>query len=77
MHVISADGSRRSGGAALGVLLDALRRPGLATLTTFSPPLTDFAYRFVADNRRHFSRLVSAKAKRRADQRLATFGADQ
>ncbi len=77
VHVISADGSRRSGGAALGVLLDVLRRPALARLATLSPPLTDRAYRFVADNRRQFSRLVSAKAKRRADERLAAFGADQ
>jgi predicted DCC family thiol-disulfide oxidoreductase YuxK len=75
VRVISADGSRRSGGAALGVLLDALKLPGLARLATLSPPLTDLVYRSVADNRRHFSRLVSAKAKRRADERLAALDA--
>jgi predicted DCC family thiol-disulfide oxidoreductase YuxK len=57
------------------VLLDVLRRPALARIATLSPPLTDRAYRFVAEHRRHFSRLVSAKAKRRADERLAALDA--
>jgi predicted DCC family thiol-disulfide oxidoreductase YuxK len=76
VHVVRADGSRRSGGAALAPLLEALTHPALARLARLVAPLTGAAYRFVAGNRRQFSHLVSARAKRRADQRLAAVDAE-
>jgi predicted DCC family thiol-disulfide oxidoreductase YuxK len=71
-HLVSPDGERRSGGAALPALLRLLPagRPAAAVLDR-SPRLTERGYRWVADHRSHLSRLMSAGAKRRAAQRIA------
>ena len=70
-HLVSPDGERRSGGAALPALLRLLPagRPAAAVLDR-SPRLTERGYRWVADHRSQLSRLVPAGAKRRAAQRI-------
>src|SRR5262245_23306033 len=72
-HLVLPDGSVRSGGEALAPLLRLL--PGgrpLARLVDRIEPLVDAAYRFVADHRSVFGRLVTAGAKRRADRRISS-----
>jgi predicted DCC family thiol-disulfide oxidoreductase YuxK len=74
-HLIDADGEVRSGGAALPELLRLL--PGgtpLAALTARVPRLRDRGYRWVAGHRSWFGRLISERAKRRADLRIASRG---
>jgi len=68
MHVVSAGGSRASGGAALGVLLGDLPggKPPAALARRFCRA-ADVAYRLVADRRGQLSRLVPAALSRRAD----------
>jgi predicted DCC family thiol-disulfide oxidoreductase YuxK len=70
-HLISPTGVRRSGGAAVAPLLTLLpggRLPA-AGFARF-PGLTDRGYRWLAEHRSQFSRLIPASAKRRAGQRL-------
>ena len=70
-HLVSPDGERRSGGAALPALLRLLPAgwPAAAVLDR-SPRLTERGYRWVADHRSQLSRLVPAGAKRRAAQHI-------
>jgi predicted DCC family thiol-disulfide oxidoreductase YuxK len=66
-HLVSPTGERRSGGAALAPLLGLL--PGgapAAALAAAAPALGEGAYRRVADHRSALSRLLPARAKRRA-----------
>jgi predicted DCC family thiol-disulfide oxidoreductase YuxK len=68
-HLISPEGERRSGGAAIPVLLRLL--PGGSPLAApFSrfPGITNRAYRWVARNRSHLSRPVPARSKRKASE---------
>ena len=66
-HLIAADGSRTSAGAALPEVLELLPGGALpaAVLRRF-PGRTERAYRWVADNRSSLSRLLPSAAKRRA-----------
>jgi predicted DCC family thiol-disulfide oxidoreductase YuxK len=70
-HLLGPDGRLHSAGAALPGLLHLL--PGgapLAALTAKAPRLTEGAYRWVADRRSWFGRLVTEGAKRRADKKI-------
>ena len=70
-HLVDADGTIRSAGAAFPGLFRLL--PGgapLAGLTSRIPTATDRAYRWVAGNRSRWGRLVTDGAKRRADRRI-------
>jgi predicted DCC family thiol-disulfide oxidoreductase YuxK len=71
-HLVSPDGRRLSAGAAAPPLLRLLpggRLPA-AILERF-PRLTERGYRWVADHRSRLSRLIPARAKARADARIA------
>src|SRR3989440_3637163 len=74
-HLVSPDGERRSGGAALPALLRLLPagRPAAAVLDR-SPRLTERGYRWVADHRSQLSRLVPAGGKHPAAARLERCG---
>jgi predicted DCC family thiol-disulfide oxidoreductase YuxK len=66
-HAVDAVGRRRSGGAAVPLVLDAL--PGgapLATLARGAPCLTDLGYALVARNRSALSRVVRRASRARA-----------
>jgi predicted DCC family thiol-disulfide oxidoreductase YuxK len=70
-HLIDGGGSVRSAGAAFPGLLRLL--PGgapLAALTARAPRATERAYRWVAENRSRWGKLVTDGAKRRADRRI-------
>ena len=71
-HLVSPDGRRLSAGAAAPPLLRLLPagRPFAAVLER-APRLTDRTYRWVADHRSRLSRLIPARAKSRADARIA------
>ncbi len=66
-HLISPAGERSSGGAAFGPLLRLLPggTPGAAAASA-APALAERAYGWVADHRAALSRLLPARAKRRA-----------
>jgi predicted DCC family thiol-disulfide oxidoreductase YuxK len=71
-HLVSPDGRRVSAGAAAAPLLRVL--PGgrvPAAVLARAPRLTERGYRWVADHRSQLSRLVPARAKLRADARIA------
>lgn len=71
-HLVSPDGDRRSGGDAVAPLFELLpggRAPAAAAAGL--PRLTDRAYRWVADHRTQLSRLVPARLKGRAAERVA------
>jgi predicted DCC family thiol-disulfide oxidoreductase YuxK len=70
-HLVAADGTRRSGGAALAPLLRRLPggRVPAAAFARFPRP-TEAGYRWVADRRTQISRFVPASAKRRAAERV-------
>jgi predicted DCC family thiol-disulfide oxidoreductase YuxK len=71
-HLVDADGTVRSAGAAFPALFRLL--PGgaaFAALTSRAPRVTDRAYRWVAGNRSRWGKLVTDGAKRRADRRIA------
>ena len=68
-HLISPEGGRRSGGAALAPLLHLLPR-GRFPAAAFArlPTLTDRSYRWVAEHRSRLSKLVPTRVKQRADE---------
>jgi predicted DCC family thiol-disulfide oxidoreductase YuxK len=71
-HLVDAAGEVRSAGAALPGLLRLL--PGgspLAFVAERAPRLRDRGYHWVAGRRSWFGRLLSERAKRRADLRIA------
>jgi predicted DCC family thiol-disulfide oxidoreductase YuxK len=71
-HLVTG-GEVRSAGAAFPGLLRLL--PGgrpLAALTAAAPRLTERCYRFVADRRSWFGRLVTEGGRRRADRRISS-----
>ena len=70
-HLVEAGGVVSSGGRGLAVVLRYL--PGgapLGRLLRLVPGLVERAYRFVADHRSAFSRLVPASSVRRATARV-------
>jgi len=70
-HVVRDDGRRRSAGAAAAEVLAVLpRTQGLAGLADRLPNTTALLYRVVANRRKGFGRLVSNKARLRADRLL-------
>jgi predicted DCC family thiol-disulfide oxidoreductase YuxK len=72
-HLVDSRGGVHSAGAALPSLLRLL--PGGAPpafLATRAPNLRDRGYRWVAEHRSWFGRLLSERAKRRADRRIAS-----
>jgi predicted DCC family thiol-disulfide oxidoreductase YuxK len=76
-HLV-VDGKVRSGGAAFPGLLRLL--PGgrpLAALAAGAPRLTGRSYRFVADRRSWWGRLVTDGARRRADRRIESRAASR
>jgi predicted DCC family thiol-disulfide oxidoreductase YuxK len=72
-HVITPDGRRASGGAALQQVLEALPNRVLARAARLSPRATDAGYRFVAAHRVRFSRLLPSSWKRDATAKLREF----
>lgn len=73
-HLVGADGSVRSGGAAVAPLLRMLPGGGApARAAEALPGRVDRAYRWVAANRSAISRRLPARewARRRAERRIA------
>jgi predicted DCC family thiol-disulfide oxidoreductase YuxK len=70
-HLVEAGGVVSSGGRALAEVLRYVRggRP-VAWLLRLAPRVVERAYRFVADHRSAFSRLVPRSAVRRATARV-------
>jgi predicted DCC family thiol-disulfide oxidoreductase YuxK len=71
-HLLDSDGRLYSAGAGFPPLFRLL--PGgrpLAALTGRAPRLSERGYRWVADRRSRFGRLLSEGAKRRADRHIA------
>jgi predicted DCC family thiol-disulfide oxidoreductase YuxK len=71
-HLIAPDGRRWSAGYAAPPLLQLLpggRLPAAALAA--APGITDRAYRWVADHRSTFSKLIPERGNRRADERIA------
>ncbi|MGH2984865.1 MAG: thiol-disulfide oxidoreductase DCC family protein [Solirubrobacterales bacterium] len=71
-HLVDAEGEVRSAGAALPVLLRLL--PGgtpFALVAARAPRITERGYRWIAEHRSRFGRLLSERAKQRADLRIA------
>lgn len=72
VHVVHADASRDSGAPAVLAVLSALPSTApLARLLAAWPRGIGLGYRLVAGHRREVSRLVPARAKRKADGLLA------
>lgn len=70
-HVVEEDGHRRSAGAAAEAVLAALAPTrALARLALRFPGTTELLYAAVAGRRGHLGRLVSTRARRRADRVL-------
>jgi predicted DCC family thiol-disulfide oxidoreductase YuxK len=72
-HLAAPDGRRWSAGYAAPPLLRLL--PGgrlLAFVLGVAPELTDRAYRWVADHRSAFSKLVPRRSKERADRLISS-----
>jgi predicted DCC family thiol-disulfide oxidoreductase YuxK len=70
-HLISPEGRRTSAGAAAAPLARLLRHLGaLAPVLERMPTVTERGYRWVADHRSWFGRLIPAGAKQRADEAI-------
>jgi predicted DCC family thiol-disulfide oxidoreductase YuxK len=70
-HLISPDGRRASAGAAAAPLARLLKATGpLAAVLERVPALTERGYRWIADHRSWFGRVIPDSAKRRADQAI-------
>jgi predicted DCC family thiol-disulfide oxidoreductase YuxK len=70
-HLISPGGQRHSAGAAAPPLFGLLRGGRLpATATRRFPAATERGYRWVADHRSWFGRVIPDAAKRRADEKI-------
>jgi len=70
-HLVTPDGGVHSAGRGVAPLLRLL--PGgapLARLASALQPFTDAAYRFVANHRSAFGRMLPHRARARADARL-------
>jgi predicted DCC family thiol-disulfide oxidoreductase YuxK len=71
-HLVAPDGRRWSAGTAVPQLLRLLRGGGVpAAALARAPQLTERAYRWVADHRSTFGRLIGERPKARADDRIA------
>ncbi len=71
-HLVYPDGRRVSAGAAAPDLLRLLKGGRVpAAAMAAAPRLTERAYRFVADHRSGFGRLIPRSAKARADRVIA------
>lgn len=70
-HLISPAGRRDSAGAGAAPLLRLLRGGRFPSmLLAAAPRTTDHVYRWVADHRSSLSKLVPARAKARASERI-------
>jgi predicted DCC family thiol-disulfide oxidoreductase YuxK len=70
-HLISTAGARRSGGAALAPLLALLPHGRVpAAVLARVPGLTDRGYRWTAEHRAQLAKLLPARVKRRAGERV-------
>jgi predicted DCC family thiol-disulfide oxidoreductase YuxK len=70
-HLASPDGQRWSAGYAAPPLLRLLPAGRLpAAVLAAAPELTDRAYRWVADHRSAFSKLIPERSKDRADRAI-------
>ena len=70
-HFVSDDGRVYSGGAAFAPLLRLVPGGELpARALDAVPTLTDFGYRAVAGRRSFFGRLIPARSKARAQERI-------
>jgi predicted DCC family thiol-disulfide oxidoreductase YuxK len=70
-HLVEADGRVKSAGAGFAPVFRLL--PGgspLASLAERAPRLAEGGYRWVADHRSAFGRLITDGAKARADRRI-------
>jgi len=68
-HLISPEGGRRSGGAALAPLLHLLPRGRFpAAALARLPALTDRSYRWVSEHRSQLSKLVPTRVKQHASE---------
>jgi predicted DCC family thiol-disulfide oxidoreductase YuxK len=71
-HLVGPDGRRWSAGYAAPPLLELLPGGKLpASMLAATPRMTDRAYRWVADHRSIFGRLIPARAKQQADRLIA------
>ena len=72
-HLAAPDGRRWSAGYAAAPLLRLLSGGRLpAAVLAAAPELTDRAYRWVADHRSAFSKLIPERSKERADRLISS-----
>jgi predicted DCC family thiol-disulfide oxidoreductase YuxK len=72
-HLVAPDGRRWSAGAAAPPLLELLPSGRLpARVLGAAPGLTERAYRWVADHRSNFGKLIPARSRARADELVSS-----